>query len=124
MKLPNALLIISLTTLLTSCKETASQAVPDETSTEKKEVVTLKKPAQKPEVATLKIEGMTCAMGCAKTIEKSLTSLEGVQKARVDFEKKEAIINFDAAVVNPDKLAQKIESCADGKTYKVIPNKS
>jgi len=30
---------------------------------------------------------MTCAIGCAKTIETKLAKMDGVQKATVDFEK-------------------------------------
>ena len=37
---------------------------------------------------TLKIEGMTCAHGCAATIEKNLNNTEGVAKAKVDFDAK------------------------------------
>ena len=33
------------------------------------------------------IEGMTCAMGCAKTIEKKMAKMDGVKSAKVDFEK-------------------------------------
>src|SRR4051812_31373764 len=34
----------------------------------------------KMETASFNIEGMTCAMGCAKTIEKKLSEMDGVQK--------------------------------------------
>ena len=37
--------------------------------------------------AEFKIDGMTCAIGCAKTIEKKLSKMEGVKSATVDFEK-------------------------------------
>ena len=33
------------------------------------------------------IEGMTCAMGCAKTIENKLAHTNGVKSVTVDFEK-------------------------------------
>ncbi|AIJ37629.1 heavy-metal-associated domain-containing protein [Flavobacterium psychrophilum] len=62
---------------------------------------------------------MTCAIGCAKTIENKLVSLDGVQKATVDFDKKMAIIQYDATVQTPEKLVQTVEAVADGKTYKV-----
>jgi copper chaperone CopZ len=63
---------------------------------------------------------MTCAMGCAKTIEKKLADMEGVQKATVDFDKKEATVNFDAAILTPEKLYATVEATADGNTYKVV----
>ena len=44
--------------------------------------------AENVQTASFSIEGMTCAVGCAKTIEKELSNLEGVEKATVDFDKK------------------------------------
>lgn len=103
-------------TLLFSCKDTASKPVAgtDETNTKKEVAV-----AAKPETASFKIEGMTCAMGCAKTIETKLSKLDGVQKATVDFDKKEATVDFDAAVLTPEKLTKTVETTGDGQTYKV-----
>ena len=66
---------------------------------------------------------MTCAMGCAKTIEKELAEMNGVQKATVDFDKKEAIVEFDAAVLTPEKLYATVEATGDGATYKVVAAK-
>ncbi len=48
--------------------------------------------AENVQTASFEIEGMTCAMGCAKTIEKELSNLEGVEKATVDFDKKTATV--------------------------------
>ncbi len=102
-------------TLLVSCKDTASQpqAENNEAKTEKEIVA-----AAKPETASFKIDGMTCAMGCAKTIETKLSKMEGVQKATVDFEKKEATVDFDAAVLTKEQIAKTVESTGDGETYK------
>ena len=63
---------------------------------------------------------MTCAMGCAKTIEKKLSNMDGVQNATVDFDAKIATINFDADKLATQDLVKTIESAADGKTYKAI----
>ncbi|WP_162127031.1 heavy-metal-associated domain-containing protein [Flavobacterium phycosphaerae] len=104
-------------TMLLSCKDTASKPTAETketTATEKKQTV-----AVKPETASFKIDGMTCAIGCAKTIEEKLSKMDGVQKATVDFDKKEATINFDASVLTPEKLVQAVESTGDGATYKV-----
>ena len=68
---------------------------------------------------TLAIEGMTCAMGCAKTIEKKLADMDGVQSATVDFEAKTATVNFDLDKLKSEDLVKTTEACADGKTYKV-----
>ncbi|TBX71006.1 heavy-metal-associated domain-containing protein [Flavobacterium silvisoli] len=121
MNFTKSLLICGLaSTLLLSCKDTASKpttADGNETST----TVEKKVPAVavKPETASFKIEGMTCAIGCAKTIEKKLAKMDGVQKATVDFDKKEATVDFDASVLTPEKLVQAVESTGDGATYKV-----
>jgi copper chaperone CopZ len=109
-----------VSSLLLSCKDTAAKpAAVNESevtaTTEKNKAV-----AAKPETASFKIEGMTCAMGCAKTIEKKLADMEGVQKATVDFDKKEATVNFDAAILTPEKLYATVEATADGNTYKVV----
>jgi copper chaperone CopZ len=109
-----------VSTLLFSCKDTASKPTEgtDKTSTKKEVAV-----AAKPETASFKIEGMTCAMGCAKTIESKLSTLDGVQKATVDFDKKEATVDFDAAVLTPEKLYATVEATGDGTTYKVQHSK-
>ncbi len=78
----------------------------------------------KAETTSFNVEGMTCEMGCAKTIETKLASLDGVQKATVDFDKKTATIEYDAAVQTPEKLVETVEAVADGKTYKVSNVKS
>lgn len=108
-------------TLLISCKDTASNpaSVNNKSTLEKNNAVVVK-----PETASFKIEGMTCAMGCAKTIETKLSKMDGVQKATVDFDKKQATIDFDAAVLTSEKIAKAVESTADGETYKVLDMKT
>jgi copper chaperone CopZ len=117
-----ALAFVSL--LMTSCKK---EAVTTETTTEKtaetpkKEVVIA---AENVQTASFEIEGMTCAIGCAKTIEEELGALEGVQKATVDFDSKKATVVFDKTIQNQDNLTKVVEATADGKTYKVVLPKS
>lgn len=109
-------------TMLFGCKDTASKPI---NADDNQEVATAKHkaPAAKPETASFKIEGMTCAMGCAKTIENKLSKMDGVQKATVDFDKKEATVEFDAAVLTPEKLYTTVEATGDGATYKVVAAK-
>lgn len=102
--------------LLFSCKDTASKPIAESDETNTKKEVTV---VAKPETASFKIDGMTCAMGCAKTIESKLSKMNGVQKATVDFDKKQATVEFDAAVVTPEKLTKTVEAIGDGETYKV-----
>ena len=69
--------------------------------------------------ASFAIEGMTCAMGCAKTIQEDLADLDGVQDAAVDFDTKLATVSFDKTVQTTETLTKVVEAAADGKTYKV-----
>jgi Cu+-exporting ATPase len=80
--------------------------------------------AENLQTASFTIDGMTCAVGCAKTIEEELTNLEGVDKATVDFDKKTATVIFDKTIQNPEKLTKVVQETGDGKTYKVSNMKS
>lgn len=66
------------------------------------------------------IEGMSCAMGCAASIEKKLNRSEGVQKAEVDFESQKATVSYNASQLDETRIKQLIESVGDGKSYKVV----
>ncbi|MEN2399646.1 heavy metal-associated domain-containing protein [Flavobacterium sp. MC2016-06] len=76
------------------------------------------------QTASFTIDGMTCAVGCAKTIEEELSNLDGVEKAAVDFDKKTATVTFDKTIQNPEKLTKVVQETGDGKTYKVSNMKS
>jgi periplasmic mercuric ion binding protein len=65
--------------------------------------------------ASMNIEGMTCAMGCAKTIEKKLKALEGVSFAEVDFESKIATVEYDDKLVDENKLLATVNEIHDGQ---------
>lgn len=117
--------MVTLTSLLfVGCKEKTNDAI-SESATEtnapkvKKEIASANL-----QTASFTIDGMTCAIGCAKTIEEELNGLDGVQKASVDFEKKSATISFDKTILNPDNIAKVVEATGDGKTYKVSNMKS
>lgn len=76
------------------------------------------------QTASFTIDGMTCAMGCAKTIEEELANLDGVDKATVDFDKKTATVSFDKTIQNSESLTKVVQETGDGKTYKVSNFKS
>lgn len=76
------------------------------------------------QTASFTIDGMTCAVGCAKTIEEELANLDGVEKATVDFDKKTATVSFDKTIQNPESLTKVVQETGDGKTYKVSNFKS
>lgn len=67
--------------------------------------------------AEFTIDGMTCAMGCAATIEKKISKMDGVKSAKVDFDKKLAMVEYDVAKVTPNNLIETVAKVGD--TYKV-----
>lgn len=110
--------------VLVGCKKTESEKIIPNTAEVKKSkdpVVIAPENVQK---ASFTIEGMTCAVGCAKTIEEQLSNLEGVEKAAVDFDKKTATVTFDKTIQNPENLTKVVQETGDGKTYKVSNMKS
>ena len=116
MRISKLLFAASITSLLlTSCKQTASAPTEKNTATSEKHAIN----PEKTQTASFTIEGMTCAVGCAKTIEKELSDMDGVQKATIDFDKKEATVSFDSSIQNAASLVKLVEATADGKTYKV-----
>jgi copper chaperone CopZ len=130
MKITKSILALAFVSLLTvSCKKEAQkkEAQTKEATAEKENAAPKKEVVIAPEnvqTANFEIEGMTCAVGCAKTIEEELSGLEGVQKATVDFDSKKATVVFDKAIQNQDNLTKVVEATADGKTYKVVLPKS
>ncbi len=121
MNLTKSLFALALSGMLfASCKETGNAP-----QTETKGMASTEAVApEKLQTASFNIEGMSCAVGCAKTIEKKLSKMDGVQKASVDFEKKTATVEFDASKLSPETLVETVEAAADGKTYKVSNVKS
>jgi len=115
----NILAIVALTLVAFNCKNEAAQP---EVKTVETEVKTETKKATLDPNATyakaeFKIEGMTCAMGCAKTIEKKMAKMEGVKSAVVDFDRQLAMVEYDNAKVTPVSLENTVTSVAD--TYQV-----
>ncbi|OUR93181.1 heavy metal transporter [Flavobacteriales bacterium 34_180_T64] len=72
--------------------------------------------------AEFSIDGMTCAIGCAKTIEKKMAKMEGVKSATVDFDKQLAMVEYDEAKVTHASLEEAVAKA--GETYKVTNMKT
>lgn len=124
MNITKSIAAIALASLLfVSCKKNTAETATAETETVapkvKKEIA-----AENLQTASFAIEGMTCAMGCAKTIQEELTALDGVQTATVDFETKSASVTFDKTIQNPESLTKVVQATGDGKTYTVKSSKS
>lgn len=65
------------------------------------------------------IEGMTCEIGCARTIQSRLSKKEGVQLAEVNFEMKKGLVEYDAQIITEKEIIATVEKIADGDLYKV-----
>ena len=125
MNLGKSILTLLFASLLfAGCKEkttetTTSSSTETSAPKAKKEIA-----AANLQKASFTIEGMTCAIGCAKTIQEELSGLEGVQTATVDFEKKLATVSFDKTKQTPESLTKIVQATGDGKTYIVSNMKS
>ncbi|MCX7547049.1 heavy metal-associated domain-containing protein [Xanthomarina sp. F1114] len=111
--LKNIIGLLFLTVFISACKNETTpeiKTVEVETSTEE---VTSFDPNATYAKAEFTIEGMTCAMGCAKTIEKKMAKMEGVKSATVDFEKKLAMVEYDEAKVNATSLKEVVKKAGD-----------
>ena len=53
---------------------------------------------------TIKVQGMTCNH-CVMRVAKALKAVPGVQDAKVDLQKAEAVVSYDDAKVSPQKLS-------------------
>lgn len=120
MNFSKSILTIMLVSIMFSgCKEKTTENVVDATSETqatkvKKEIATANL-----QTASFTIKGMTCEIGCAKTIQEELNGIDGVQTAAVNFEKESATVSFDKTVLTPEELTKVVEATADGKTYTV-----
>lgn len=67
---------------------------------------------------SVNVSGMSCEMGCAKTIESKLAKKEGVLEAKVVFNDSIATIKYDTSKLDKKDLMAFIEGVGDGETYK------
>lgn len=122
MKTLQYILTVTLIAFVTfSCKnnkEAEVKTIEVETATVKKEL----DPNATYAKAEFTVKGMTCAVGCAATIEKKIANMDGVKFAKVDFENELAMVEYDEAKVNTTKLENTVTSVAD--LYKVVDMKT
>ena len=65
---------------------------------------------------------MTCQIGCAATIQKKISKMDGVKSATVDFDRKLAMVEYNEAKVTPTALEATVVKVSD--TYKVSDMKT
>ena len=63
---------------------------------------------------SMKIDGMTCAMGCARAIEVELNKLEGVEDAKVNFESADAVLAYNASVISKSAIVDFVNNYRNG----------
>ncbi|MEX2350368.1 MAG: heavy metal-associated domain-containing protein [Flavobacteriaceae bacterium] len=108
--------VLVLTMVLFSCKNETQP----ETKTVEIETTTTEKilnPDAEYISASFEIEGMKCAMGCAKVIEKNIAKMDGVKEVAVDFDTKTATVSYDEEFVDQEKLTATVKNTSD--TYSV-----
>ena len=71
----------------------------------------------------VKITGMTCEIGCAKTIESKISKMEGVTFSKVNFAKSIGQFSFDPKITSSEKIIEKINGIGGGNLYKVVDSK-
>ncbi len=64
---------------------------------------------------TLKVQGMTCNH-CVMRVAKALKAVPGVQDAKVDLNKAEAVVTYDDTKVGQDKLSSAVVEAG----YKIV----
>jgi len=69
------------------------------------------------------IEGMTCEIGCARTIQSKLSKVAGVTYSKVSFETKKGQFTFDLNKVSQEDIVKKINGIAGGDLYSVTKTK-
>lgn len=111
----NILLVLVITVFALNCKNEAKPEVKTvEVEANASKAIDANATYAKAEFT---IDGMTCAVGCAKTIESKLGKMEGVKSAKVDFDKKLAMVEYNEATVTPNSLIETVAKVGD--TYKV-----
>jgi copper chaperone CopZ len=63
---------------------------------------------------SMNIDGMTCAMGCARAIEVELNNIDGVEQARVDFDSKSAVLSYNAELTSEAYLVDFVNTYRKG----------
>jgi len=107
-----AMYILSIAFVLFSCNDNKKELSGEKSGIEKQEI------AANYKSIAIEIEGMTCEIGCAKTIESKLSKTEGVTYSKVSFEDKVGKFTFDENKISQEDIAKKIAGIGGGALYK------
>jgi len=109
----NLIVIIALTFICSSCNEIKKEKEIKKTEVNTEEV------AENFKSIEVEIKGMTCEIGCARTIQSKLSKMEGVTFSKVDFESKKGQFTYDANKISQNDIVKKINGIAGGDLYSV-----
>ena len=70
--------------------------------------------------ARFTIKGMSCEIGCARAIENELSKLDGMYKARVNFKKEMATVEFDADKIDKSLLISTVSSVSQTQSFSIV----
>ncbi len=76
--------------------------------------------AATPQTVTLDVQNMTCPL-CPITVKKSLEKVNGVSTVKVDFDKKTAIVTYDADKTQPKALTKATTNAGYPSAVKAVP---
>lgn len=69
------------------------------------------------------VSGMTCEIGCAKTIQSKLSKKKGITSAKILFKDSIGLVAFDANTISKEEITSFIDGIAGGGMYKVSNTK-
>lgn len=104
--------ILIMAFVLFSCNEAKKEVSEEKSGIEKQEVTANYRTIE------VEIEGMTCEIGCAKTIESKLSKTEGITYSKVNFEDKVGKFTYDENKISEEDIAKKIAGIGGGALYK------
>jgi len=109
--------LVALTFTFIACNEVKKEKPTEELDVKTEEVAADYKNIE------VEIDGMTCEIGCARTIQSKLSKVKGVSYAKVDFESKKGQFTYDANKVSENDIVEKINGIAGGDVYTVVETK-
>ena len=71
----------------------------------------------------INISGMTCEIGCAKTIQSKLSKKAGITSAKVIFKDSLGLVEYDANTISAKDINSFINGIAGGDLYTVKSSK-
>ena len=110
-----------LLTLNLSCKEKPTpKIILVETAASQSNNKSSKTETNNATSARFTIKGMSCEIGCARAIENELSKLDGMYKARVNFKKEMATVEFDANKIDKSLLISTVSSVSQTQSFSIV----